>query len=205
MILIGRYQSPFVRRTAIVMKTLGMTFETKGLSTADDAAGIRTFNPVGRVPSLALDDGEVLVDSAAIIDYVLEVADPDGRLLPKSGPDRRTVLRTAAIGQGAMDKAVASVYERTRRPKDKVFQDWVEMVDGQTASALAALDAQAASGGDWMHGDHMTLADINAVAAFDQVGRSVPYLLKGDPYPALAALAARCNRLPAFAETLVKG
>ncbi len=187
------------------MKTLGMAFETKSLSTADDTAEIRKFNPVGRVPSLALDDGEVLVDSAAIIDYVLEVADPDGRLLPKSGPNRRTVLRTAAIGQGAMDKTVASVYERMRRPKDKVFQGWVDLVDGQTVSALASLEALAASGGEWMHGNGMSLADINAVVVFDQINRSVPYLLKDDPYPALAALSARCNRLPAFAETFVKG
>lgn len=205
MILIGRYHSPFVRRTGVVMKTLGMKFEKQDLSTADDAPEIRKFNPVGRVPSLALDNREGLVDSAAIIDYVLEVADPDGRLLPKSGSDRRTVLRTAAIGQGAMDKAVASVYERTRRPKDKVFSDWVDMLDGQTASALAALEALAVSDGEWMHGDGMTLADINAVVVFDQIGRSVPYLLKADPYPALAAMSARCNRLPAFAETFVKG
>jgi glutathione S-transferase len=203
MILVGRYQSPFVRRTGIVMKTLGMAFETKSLSTADDTAEIRKYNPVGRVPSLVLDDGEVLIDSPAIIDHVLEVADPDGTLLPKSGTDRRAVLRTAAIGQGAMDKAVASVYERTRRPKDKVFQGWVDMVDGQTASALAALEALTA-GRDWMHGDSMTLADINAVVVFDQVGRSVPCLLNDDPYPALAAMSVRCNRLPAFAETQPK-
>ena len=77
------------------------------------------------------------------------------------------------------------------------------MVDGQLASALAALEARAA-GREWMHGESMTLADINAVVVFDQVGRSVPYLMNGDPYPALAALSARCNRLPAFAETQPK-
>lgn len=203
MILVGRYHSPFVRRTGIVMKTLRLAFETKSLSTADDSAEIRKYNPVGRVPSLVLDDGEVLIDSPAIIDHILEIADPEGRLLPKSGPNRRTVLRTAAIGQGAMDKAVASVYERTRRPKDKIFQGWVDMVDGQTASALAALETLA-DGREWMHGEAMTLADINAVVVFDQVSRSVPYLVDGDPYPALAAMSARCNRLPAFAETRPK-
>ena len=204
MILIGRYHSPFVRRTAIVMKTLGMTFETKALTTSDDKAEIHKYNPVGRVPSLALDDGEVLVDSAAIIDYILEVADPEGRIVPKSGPERRAVLRIAAIGQGAMDKTVASVYERTRRPKDKVFQGWVDMVDGQVTSSLEALETLAASGGDWLHGNSMTLADINAVVVFDQIKRSAAYLAKDGAYPALAALAARCTRLPAFAETLPK-
>jgi glutathione S-transferase len=204
MILIGRYHSPFVRRTAIVMKTLGMTFETKNLATSDDKAEIHKYNPVGRVPSLALDDDEVLIDSAAIIDYILEVADPEGRIVPKSGRERRTVLRIAAIGQGAMDKTVASVYERTRRPKDKVFQGWVDMVDGQVTSSLEALEALAASGGDWLYGNSMTLADINAVVVFDQIKRSAAYLAKDGAYPALTALAARCTRLPAFAETLPK-
>jgi glutathione S-transferase len=201
MILIGRYRSPFVRRTGIVLKTLGMAFETKNLNTAEDTAEIRKFNPVGRVPSLVLDGGEVLIDSQAIIDYALEVADPEGRLLAKSGPNRRAVLRIAAIGQGAMDKAVASAYERNRRPKDKVFPGWVELVDGQVVSALAALEALAASGGKWMHDSGMSLADINAVVAFDQVSMAEPYLMSGNPYPALADLSARCNQLPAFAET----
>jgi glutathione S-transferase len=203
MLLVGRFQSPFVRRTGIVLKTLGMRFDTKGLTTANDTAEISTYNPVGRVPSLVLDDGEVLVDSQAIIDYALEVADRDHRLLAASGPDRRAVLRLSVIAQGAMEKAVASYYERGRRPKDKVYQDWVDRVDGQCASALAALDAAAASG-QWLYGDHLTLAEINATAAFDFISRAVPYLMKDNAYPALAALAARCNELPAFAETRPK-
>ncbi len=204
MLLVGRFQSPFVRRTGIVLKTLGMRFDTKGLTTANDTAEISTYNPVGRVPSLVLDDGEVLVDSQAIIDYALEVADRDHRLLAASGPDRRAVLRLSVIAQGAMEKAVASYYERGRRPKDKVYQDWVDRVDGQCASALAALDAAAAAGGQWLYGDHLTLAEINATAAFDFISRAVPYLMKDNAYPALAALAARCNELPAFAETRPK-
>ena len=203
MILIGRFQSPFVRRVGIVLKTLGMTFETKGLTTSSDTAEISKYNPVGRVPSLVLDDGEVVIDSQAIVDHLLEVADRDHRLLAASGKDRRAVLRLASIAQGAMEKAVASAYERTRRPKEKVFQDWVERVDGQCATALKALDA-AAGKGRFMHGDHLTLADINAVVAFDFAGRAVRYLLKDDAYPALAALSARCNELPAFAETQPK-
>lgn len=201
MILVGRYQSPFVRRTGIVMKILGMTFEMKGLSTANDTPEITKFNPVGRVPSLVLDGGETLVDSQAIIDHVLEVADPKHRLLATSGADRRAILRVSAIAVGAMDKGVASAYERTRRPKEKVFQDWVDRVDGQIATALAALDGMAARSGAWLHGDHMTLADINAAVAYDFIKRAVPYLMKDNAYPALAKLAAKCNELPAFVET----
>ncbi len=205
MILVGRNLSPFVRRSAIVLKTLGLDFESKGLSTADDGGEIMQINPVGRVPSLILEDGETIVDSQAIIDHALEVGDPDNRLVAPSGPDRRAVLRISAIAQGAMEKAVASSYERTRRPKDKVYKGWVEQVDAQNASALASLDAMAKAGGDWMHGDHMTLADINAAVAYDFVSIAEPYLVKDDAFPALAALSQRCNALPAFSETQWKG
>ena len=204
MLLVGRFQSPFVRRTGIVLMTLGMTFETKGLTTANDTPEITKYNPVGRVPSLVLDDGEIVIDSQAIIDYALEVADPKHRLLATSGADRRAVLRTSVIAVGAMEKGVASAYERTRRPKDKVFQDWVDRVDGQAATAMKALEAFASKSGQWLHGDHMTLADINAVVAFDFVRRAVPYIMKDGAHPALAKLSARCNELPAFAETRPK-
>ena len=102
MILVGRNLSPFVRRTGIVLKTLGMAYEEKGLSTADDGAEIQKINPVGRVPSLVLDDGETLVDSQAIIDHLLEVGDPDNTLLAPSGAERRAVLRLCALATGAI-------------------------------------------------------------------------------------------------------
>ena len=65
MILIGRNLSPFVRRTATALNHVGLDYDQKGLSTADDADEIRKYNPVGRVPTLILDDGEAIIDSGA--------------------------------------------------------------------------------------------------------------------------------------------
>ena len=201
--LIGRYLSPFVRRTAVVLNLLDMPFEQRGLSTADDADEIAKMNPVVRVPSLVLDDGETLIDSNAIIDHLLEIGDQQHSLLPASGADRRAVLRLAYIGHGVMEKGVASAYERGRRPKELVYDEWVKMVDGQVDGGLAALN-DAAAGGGFLHGDNLTLADVNAVVAYDFVAIAVGYLLKEDPYPALAALAQRCGEMPAFAKTVFK-
>lgn len=205
MILIGRYLSPFVRRSATVLKTLGLEFERKELSTADDKDEIMAINPVGRVPALILDGGEAIVDSHAIIDHALETGDPDGRLMPKSGPERRAVLRTSIIAVGAMEKAVVSSYERNRRPEDKIWDGWWSAAENQAASALKMLDTQAAAAGDWLHGDHMTLADVDATIARDFVRIACKHMLEGDPYPALTALAARCDALPAFDETQWRG
>lgn len=201
--LIGRNLSPFVRRTAVILKLLELPHEQRGLSTADDAGEIAKINPLVRVPSLILDDGECLIDSNAIIDHLLEVGDPDHQLVPAAGAGRRAVLHLAAIGHGVMEKAVASSYERNRRPKEKVFDDWVTMIDGQVRGGLAALE-QAASKGDFLHGGHLSLADVNAAVAHDFVAIAVGYLLKDDPYPALVALARRCNERSAFADTAFK-
>lgn len=201
--LIGRNLSPFVRRTSVILKLLDLPYDQRGLSTADDADEIAKINPVVRVPSLVLDDGECLIDSNAIIDHLLEVGDAEHRLLPAGGADRRAVLRLAAIGHGVMEKGVASSYERNRRPKELVYDDWVKMVEGQVCGGLAALN-EAASGGDYLCGDRLTLADVNGVVAYDFVGIAARYLLKDDPYPALAALARRCGELPAFADTVFK-
>ena len=66
---------------------MGLAYRQVGLSTADDTAELAKFNPVVRVPSLVLDGGETLVDNSAIIDHLLEVGDPEHRLLPASGTE----------------------------------------------------------------------------------------------------------------------
>ena len=66
---------------------MGLAYRQVGLSTADDTAEIAKFNPVVRVPSLVLDGGETLVDNSAIIHHLLEVGDPEHRLLPASGTE----------------------------------------------------------------------------------------------------------------------
>jgi len=50
-------------------------------------SGNSQVQPGGAVPSLVLDGGETLVDSSAIIDHLLEVGDPEHRLLPASGTE----------------------------------------------------------------------------------------------------------------------
>jgi glutathione S-transferase len=202
MILVGRNVSPFVRRTSVVLKILGLAYEQRMLSTADDLPDILKSNPVGRVPALILDDGETLIDSGAIIDHLVETHDRDGTLLPVSGTARRVVLKTTALAHGVMEKGVGSSYERNRRPEDKVFQGWVERCDSQAESGLQALEAVAATTtSEWLHGNHITLADITTVLAYNFVKASARYVVDRNEFPALAALAAKANAMPEFSET----
>jgi glutathione S-transferase len=62
MILVGQYDSPFVRRVAITLHQYGLPFQRNTMSVFAD--GMAQINPLVRIPSLVLDDGETLVDSA---------------------------------------------------------------------------------------------------------------------------------------------
>jgi glutathione S-transferase len=73
MILIGQYDSPFVRRVAIALRLYGLPFEHQPWSTFGDAEKIAPFNPLRRVPTLLLDGGEALIESTAILDYLDEL------------------------------------------------------------------------------------------------------------------------------------
>src|SRR5512143_707883 len=89
MFLIGQYDSPFVRRVAIAMRLYGLPFEHRPWSTFGDADKIAPFNPLRRVPTLVLDDGEALIESMAILDYLDELVGPSKAMIAESGPERR--------------------------------------------------------------------------------------------------------------------
>ncbi len=76
MILIGQYDSPFVRRVAIALHVYGIGYEHRPWSTFGEADKIAPYNPLRRVPTLVLDDGETLIESGAILDYLDECVGP---------------------------------------------------------------------------------------------------------------------------------
>ena len=93
--LVGPWLSGFTRRTAITMKLLEIPFEHLNLNSYVNKEEVRYYSPMGKVPALVLDNGEVLIDSAGIIDLLYEMAGRDKALIPPSGaapPDaqRRT-------------------------------------------------------------------------------------------------------------------
>ena len=201
MILIGRNVSPFVRRVASVMRLLKIDFEQRFLATADSIQDIAKFNPLGRVPSLVLDDSEILIDSSAIIDYLLELKDQNRDLLPKTGSERRSILRTVAIAHGVMEKGVASSYEQTRRSPEKVSDEWLSYLQKQIIWGLEDLERKAEHTSEWLHGDRLTLADVTSICAFDYINMRHPALFDANSFLALKKLTDQGNKLPAFFET----
>ncbi len=203
MILIGMFDSPFVRRVAVSMKLLEIKFEHKNWSVGRDQAQIRKYNPLGRVPVLVLDDGEVLTESSAILDYLDDRVGRDRSLLPVTGAPRRRALAFMALATGAAEKAVQQIYEGFFRPEEKRHAPWVARLREQMDGALAVLEhACAEEGEDWLVDEGLSQADITVTCAFTYINEA----LKPDPklYPSLRKHVARCEKMPAFKSVYAK-
>jgi len=202
-ILVGQYDSPFVRRVAISLQLLGEPFTRDTRSVFADGPALRQINPLGRIPALVLDDGEVLIDSGAMLDHLDEQAGPGRALLPASGALRRRALRLTALGSGAVDKAGAIAYERLLRPPDRVFQPWLDRCAEQLATALQALEAEVSAVADarWLLGERLMQPDIMVGAMLGYLNLRVRDAFPAGRYHALERFALRCEAQAAFQAT----
>lgn len=199
MILIGQYDSPFVRRVGITLRLYGLPFEHRPWSTFGDAERLAEINPLRRVPTLVLDDGDVLIESGAILDWLDELAGPAKALIPAKGIARRQALKVAALATGLGDKSVSLLYERAVRERDS--QRWVERCRTQIDAGLGALEAdRAARPTPYWFGETIGHADIAAACVVRFTREAHPAIFTSEKWPALAAHSERCEALPVFRE-----
>lgn len=200
MMLIGQYDSPFVRRVAVALKTYGLAYEHKPWSTFGDADEIARYNPLRRVPTLVLDDGEALIESTIILDYLDELVGAEKAMLPRSGAARRKHLRICALASGLGDKAVSLLYERVLR-KEQQLALWVERCQAQIADVLAVLEAERARvTTPYWFGDLIGHADVAVACVVRFTREAHPQLFAPARYPALTAHSDWCEALAPFKE-----
>ncbi len=133
--------SPFVRKVMICAHQKGMADKIE-LVTADssDAAGPHIdVNPLGKIPALTLDNGQVLFDSRVICDY-LDSLGPEPQLFPV-GKARWSVLTLGALADGICDAMILTVYEQRLRPTSARHQPWIDWQNGKISRAVAHLEA----------------------------------------------------------------
>jgi len=197
MILIGQYDSPFVRRVAIAMRRYGMAYEHRPWSVFADADKIAEYNPLRRVPTLVLDDGEVLLESWAIVDALDAMVDPDLALLPRTGPGRRDGLRVTALATGFSDKSVSLFLETFLRTAPS--ERWIARCQSQMGDALDVLEAdRARRKSAWWLGRELGHADIAVGCALCQVREAHPGFFDASRWPNLANHAAKADALEEF-------
>lgn len=196
MILVGQYDSPYVRRVAVSLRVLGFEYRHDTRSVFADFDAMRKVNPLGRIPSLVLDGGETLIDSTAILDWLDETVGPERALLPRAGVERRHALRRIALATGAIDKAGVATYERVIRPAALRWQDWIARCRTQASGAIQALGAES-----WPASARLDQAQITTACMIRYVRMADPELLPAGRYAGLDALSERLEARPEFSAT----
>jgi glutathione S-transferase len=197
--LVGLFDSPYVRRVAVSMRLLGFPFEHVALSVFRNYDEMRQFNPLVKVPMLILDNGEKLIESTFILDYLDDLVGPEKRLMPASGEARMRMQQHCAVALVAMEKAMQVHYEKDRRPADKIYDPWLDRVLQQMHEAFAMLDRMPSAG--VLAGKPIDQADISSAVALAFARYVHPAEFPAGRYPGLEKLSAHCEALPAFLET----
>lgn len=199
--LIGYMDSPFVRRVAITMQFLGLPYQHRELSIFRDYEEFRAINPMVKVPTLVLDDGQVLIDSGLIIDY-LESQLAHRSLMPADAQGYVTASRYVGTALILMEKRAQLYYETEQRPEEKQHGPWIKRLSEQLEGAIDLVESYVSAGAvsesGWLFGTDMTQADISIAVAW----RFIIYHNAGEisleNYPALTAFSARAETLPQF-------
>ena len=145
-------RSPYVRKVMIAAHELGLGDRIETTRTVVGGTtphrDLMRQNPLGKIPTLVLEDGTILYDSAVIIEY-LDTLHTGPKLYPASGAERWTALRRHALGQGMLDAALACLGERFR-PVERQSPPHMELWQAKLRASVDALeqeaDALAASG-----------------------------------------------------------
>jgi glutathione S-transferase len=139
--------SPFVRKCLVVAHELGVREQVELVPTnahpIHRSAAIVAYNPLGKMPTLLVEDGTVLYASRVICEYLNSRA--GGALIPPEGPQRWQALVDQSLGDGIMDAAILVRYEQAVRPESLRWPEWIAGQLEKVHSGLAQLEGRAAS------------------------------------------------------------
>lgn len=166
--------SPFVRKARVAAMELGLDARIELVTVATTPvamnADLAKVNPLGKVPALVSDDGDLLFDSAVIVEY-LDALAGGGKLIPPSGAERWRVKRTEALGDGIAEAGVLMRYETALRPAEKRWPDWIA---GQTQKVTQALDTL--EGQAWLFDEKLDAGKIAVGCALSYLDLRFPDL-----------------------------
>jgi glutathione S-transferase len=196
--LIGMLDSPYVRRVAISLTTMGLPFEHEPLSVFRTYKEFEAINPVVKAPTLVLNDGTVLMESSLILEYIERLAPPDRRLTPLDTADFARAQRIVGLALTACEKSVQIVYEHHLRPSEKLHQPWLDRVGAQLLAAYDMLEEEIGAADAWLFGERPLQADISVAVAWYFTQDMCPGLVDPTPHPALAGFSRRAEALDVF-------
>lgn len=196
--LYGYWRSSAAYRVRLALALKGLEYGQISLDLrqgAEQDPAYTARNPQALVPALELDDGTLLGQSLAIIEY-LDEQYPQPPLLPAHALGRARVRAMAlAIACEIHPLNNLRVLNQLKQMghTEEQRNDWYRHWVYQGFNALEALLAQ--HSGRYCYGDQLSLADICLVP---QVYNAERFDCDLSPYPLIQRIAAQCNTLPAF-------
>lgn len=187
--------SPYVRKCVAVGMLKGLDDKIEKVRAKDVGVDLGTLNPLSKVPTLTTDDGQTLIESALICQYLDEIG--QGRkLYGESAAGRRRMLQIEAIGHGVLDAAVACRMEVREHPPEKQSASWLERQGEKVVRGLAAIESLLDEIGPDLGVPHVTFACMLFFVDQHKVLESWR-----ERYPKLADWYARMRTHPALAKT----
>jgi glutathione S-transferase len=190
--------SPYARKVRIVAMERHIDLELQEVVLSDPDCPVKQYNPLGKVPTLVLDDGDSLYDSPVIAEY-LDHRAPVARLIPAENNFRVDVLRWQALADGVCDAAVAVMLEQ-RKPEDQQSKSVIERQMQKVIAGLAAMERDITKK-KWCVDETFSLADIAVGCALGYVDLRFKDLRWQDKYPNLAKHYSILTKRPSFKET----
>jgi glutathione S-transferase len=200
--LLASLTSPYTRKVRVVLAEKRIECEMELVDVSPPDHPVNALNPLGKVPTLVLDDGTALYDSRVIVEFLDHVS-PISRLIPEDHRERVAVRRWEALADGTLDAGLLIRYE-SLRPKKEQSAAWTGRQLGKLNRGLERMAAELDER-NWCHGDRYSLADIAVGCCLGWVEFRKPggAALRGK-YPKLARFYDRLMERPAFAETAPK-
>lgn len=196
--LIGTATSPYTRKVRVVLAEKRMECEFVVDVPNTDNSTVTSYNPLGKIPVLVLDDESTLFDSRVIVEY-LDNASPGNRLIPEEKRPRIQVRRWEALADGCTDAAIAVLMEK-RRPTEQQLPESITRQQGKVDRALQMM-ADDLAAKPWCTGDFFTLADIAVGCCLAWLELRWPDLPWRRNHPNLARLADKLAQRQSFRDT----
>jgi glutathione S-transferase len=190
--------SPYGRKVRIVLAEKRIDCDLELVDVAPADSPVIAHNPLGKVPTLLLDDGTALYDSRVIVEF-LDTVSPISRLIPEDNRERVAVRRWEALADGVSD-AGALLRAETLRPDAERSAAWIARQQGKVERGLAELASDLGER-NWCHNDRYTLADIALGCCLGWLAFRHPSIDWRGKYRNLAKLYDRLSERPAFADS----
>ena len=155
--LLASLASPYTLKVRVVLAEKKIECDLELVDVNPTENPVNASNPLGKVPTLVLDDGTPLYDSRVIVEF-LDARSPINRLIPDETRDRVAVRRWEALADGVLDAGLLVRYEALRDRKER-SKTWVDKQVARMHRGVSAI-AQELEGRNWCHGDRYSLADI---------------------------------------------